>query len=146
MPDFHVKKITLPSGKLIEIVYLDGAAVQSTTTERLPEAAPEPRPAPRPPLRRLEQCPVCAGQRVHPVDWHEVEGGAWQLALRCPDCRFREEGVFGEADVERYDQVLAAECGRMVEELERITREHMEEELRRLRHALESDGLTPFDF
>jgi hypothetical protein len=146
MPDFHVKRITLPSGKTIEIVYLDGAAVQSRTTSQLPGAVPALRPAPRPPLRRLEQCPVCAGERVHPVDWHEAGAEGWELSLRCPDCRFREIGVFGEPEVERYDRVLADECGRMVEELERITRAHMEEEILRLRAALESGGLTPFDF
>ena len=135
MSEFHVKKITLPSGKVVELVYLH------------PPAEPEVRPAPTPAeLRQIERCPECESGRVHPVDWHEVDERSWRLDLRCPDCRWQAADVFMEAEVERYDDVLNAETDMMIDELDRITRENMADHLERFIRALEDDGIMPIDF
>ena len=127
MAEYQIRKITLPSGKVVEILYLKRA-----------EPAPE--------ARRIELCPGCFGERVHPLEWREVEDRRWQLEVRCPDCRWRTVGVFEQAEIDRYDDLLAAETDRLIAELERFTRENMEEHLERFRLALEQDVIEPMDF
>jgi hypothetical protein len=138
MAEFHVKRITLPSGKVVELVYLQYGWHPTATVDA--EASARPR------VRRIELCPQCEGDRVHPLDWREVEDMRWNLDLRCPDCRWEGGDAFDQTEVERYDDVLLAEAGDMIEELDRITRQNMAEHLERFSAALEADAITPFDF
>lgn len=133
LPEFHIKKITLPSGKVVEIVYLHPGAEAGPA-----ETAPH--------VRKIELCPACGGERVHPLEWHEVDEDRWELQVRCPDCRWRTTDVFEHSDVQRYDDLLAADTDRLIAELDRVTRENMEEHLERFRHALEHDVIEPMDF
>jgi hypothetical protein len=128
MADFQIKKITLPSGKVVEILYLPPAEAESLE------------------MRRIELCPSCDGERVHPLDWHEVENQRWRLEVRCPDCRWQDEDVYHQPEIERYDDLLAADTDLLIDELERFTRENMEEHLERFRLALEQDVIEPMDF
>ena len=142
MGEFHVKRITLPSGKTVEIVYYqmaDGEPVAAPMPTQI-EAAAELQ------VRRIELCLDCASDRVHPVDWHEVADMRWELSLRCPDCEWRSRDVFDQPEVERYDDVLNDATDRLIEELDRVTRENMTEAVDRFRLALENDGIMPFDF
>jgi hypothetical protein len=134
MPEFRIKKITLPSGKVVEIVYLE------------PLREEDAAPGDARDVRRIELCPSCSGERVHPVDWREVDEARWELAVRCPDCRWNATDVFGQQEVERYDDVLSADTERMIAELDRVTRANMEEHLERFRIALELDAIEPMDF
>jgi hypothetical protein len=134
MPEFRIKKITLPSGKVVEIVYLEPESEEAVAvTEEVH-------------VRRIEMCPSCSGSRVHPLDWREVDEARWELRVRCPDCRWRATGVFEQHEVERYDEVLCADTDRLIAELDRITRENMADQLERFRRALEHDAIEPMDF
>jgi Zn finger protein HypA/HybF involved in hydrogenase expression len=135
MPDFRIKKITLPSGKVVEIVYLQAVADEHPGG-RVVETE----------VRRIELCPSCTGERVQPLDWREVDEAHWELRVRCPDCRWHATGVFEQREVERYDDVLAADTDRLIAELDRVTRENMAEHLERFRVALEHDAIEPMDF
>ena len=128
MADFQIKKITLPSGKVVEILYLQPAEAESLE------------------MRRIELCPNCDRERVHPLDWHEVEDQRWRLEVRCPDCRWQDVDVYDQPEIERYDDLLAADTDLLIDELERFTRENMEEHLERFRLALEQDVIEPMDF
>ncbi len=142
MASFQIKRITLPSGKVVEIVYLAPApqtVIAGTDTVEMDHVE-------FPHVRRIELCPACGGDRVHPLDWHEVSDMRWQLVVRCPDCRWRTSDVFEQPEVERYDDVLAADTDRLIEVLDRVTRENMTEQLERFRRALEHDAIEPMDF
>ena len=95
MGEYHVKRIVLPSGKTVEIVYYQadgGEPIITEAREVEPEAAPSRH------VRRIELCSGCGGERVHPIDWNEVEDMRWQLSLRCPDCEWsRASSVFDAA-------------------------------------------------
>ena len=138
MPEFHTKKITLPSGKTVELVYLAAGG-----PEPVAEAVPADQ---RKGISRIELCPECDSDRVHPVDWHEVDEHHWRLDVRCPDCRWMGSDVFAQHEVERYDDVLNADTDALIDELERITRENMADHLQRFIQALENDGIMQIDF
>jgi len=143
MGEYHVKRIVLPSGKTVEIVYYQADGGEPIITEA---REVEPEPAPEPEVRRLELCNSCGGERVHPIDWHEVEDMRWEISLRCPDCEWAEVERFDQLEVERYDDILNDATDRLIEELDRITRENMTEAVERFRTALENDDILPFDF
>jgi len=143
MSEFHIKKLTLPSGKIVEIVYLRDSAA-TVTGEGAADAPPGH--AEELVIRRIELCQSCGGERVHPLEWHEIAEMQWELHLRCPDCRWSGSGVYEQPEVERYDDVLNGATDRLVEELDRVTRENMIEWLDRFRSALASDLIVPEDF
>ncbi len=139
MAEFHVKRIQLPSGKVVDLVYLQAGWEQRAASGQADASA-------RIRVRRIELCPQCGSDRVHPLDWREVENLRWELDVRCPDCRWTGGDVNEQPEVERYDDVLLAGAGDLTEELDRITRVNMAEHLERFRAALDADAITPFDF
>ena len=141
MGEFHVKRIVLPSGKTVEIVYY-----QTTGSDPVISDVHEIEIGAELHVRQIELCGKCGGDRVHPTDWNEVEELRWQLALRCPDCEWRTLETYDAAEVERYDDVLNDATDRLIEELDRVTRENMSDTVDRFRSALENDGIMPFDF
>lgn len=139
MAEFHIKRVQLPSGKVVELIYLQAGREQQA-------AAAEAGMSATIRVRRIELCPKCGSDRVHPLDWREVEDLRWELDVRCPDCRWTGGDVYDQPEVERYDDVLLAGAGDLTEELDRITRENMADHLERFRAALDADAITPFDF
>jgi hypothetical protein len=142
MSEFHIKKITLPSGKIVEIIYLrdPAAAVTGDPGGETAGAAHELV------IRRIELCQSCGGDRVHPLEWHEIADMRWELHLRCPDCRWSGSGVYEQPEVERYDDILNGGADRLIADLDRVTRENMTEWLERFGSALANDQIVPEDF
>jgi len=143
MGDYHIKRIVLPSGKTVEIVYYQAAGGEPIITEAR-EVEAEPKLELR--VRQIELCTSCGGECVHPLDWVEVEDMRWELSVRCPDCDWESTDVYDQTEVERYDDLLNDATDTMIEELDRITRANMADLVERFRHALDNDGITPFDF
>jgi len=143
MGDYHVKRIVLPSGKTVEIVYYQADGGEPVITEAR-EVEPEPKLGLR--VRQIELCSSCGEERVHPMEWVEVEDMRWELSVWCPDCEWESTNVYDQAEVERYDDLLNDATDRMIEELDRVTRENMNEAVDRFRAALENDDIVPFDF
>lgn len=130
MGDFHIKKIILPSGKSVEIVYFHA---EDALTEEEGTV-------------NLEICPECNGGLVYPVSWRETEDDCWEIELRCPNCEWAERGIYRHTDVERFDEVLNRGTDRLIDDLEGLTRANMEADIDRFVDALNSDAITPFDF
>ena len=133
MSHFEIKRIVLPSGQIVELIYFQ------LGSQPVPAVGPAPE-------RSLEHCPSCTGRLVCPVDWREIEQERWELELRCPDCEWRSREVFEQDDVDRYDDALCAATDELVDEIERLRREIMEEEIERFVKALDEDLILPFDF
>jgi hypothetical protein len=70
----------------------------------------------------------------------------WRLERRCPECEWRAVGDYDQPVLDRYDDVLLDATGSMLAELDRITRENMEDEVRRFVTALAADQILPEDF
>lgn len=133
----HVRRVVLPSGRAIEVVYFEGHPVD-----------------PRPPVvaaapgveRDLEACPGCAASLVYPIDWEEIRPMEWEVELRCPNCEWYEIGTFPQDVVDRFDDELDRGMDALVRDLRRLTRANMEDDLARLTLALGADAIWPMDF
>lgn len=94
----------------------------------------------------LHLCAECGSDLVHPLDWTPVDAGHWHVALRCPECESRTEGIYEQSALDRFDQVLDAGTDALQSDLRRLERMNMEAELRRFRAALGVDLVLPEDF
>lgn len=132
--------VQLPSGKEIEVVYLDSPAPPSLG-RATPARSREERDA-----GPLHICFHCGGELAHPVDWAEAGPGQWRILLRCPECEATREGVFEQTAVEALDDELDRAAGSLLSDLQRVTHANMAEEIDLFVRALEADLIVPSDF
>jgi hypothetical protein len=130
-PGQYVRRVVLPSGRAIEVVYYESLPDVTAHTE---------------PIEDLHICPDCARGLVYPVEWEEVSDTHWEVVLRCPNCEWNELGVFDQITVDRFDEQLDVGTETLIRDLKRLTRANMEDELERFTAALRSDLLLPEDF
>lgn len=128
-------RVTLPDGREVEVVYLDGATAVEHELAATLNDAPE-----------LHVCFHCAGQLVHPVDWSEEGAGSWKILLRCPECEATREGVFERAEVDRFEEELDRGMGSLLSDLRRMTHTNMSAEIDFFVRALDADVILPSDF
>ena len=134
----YVKKVQLPSGKTIEVVYFRDA-----------DTPPEPPSSLRPavePDQDLHVCAKCSRDLVFPVSWEEADQDSWMVVLRCPECEHVREGVFGQATVDNFDERLDMGTSSLTADLRRLTRANMAAEADLFVAALEADAILPEDF
>jgi hypothetical protein len=158
---FRTKKITLPGGKILEIVYFHEApedeAPSSTAAVQdqaagLPDAVEQPAvtaveestPASEP--TDLHVCPECTAGLVYPVEWEEHMGDRWRLSRRCPSCEWSGTGEFDQASVDRFDDVLSEGTEALLSNLRAMVRANMEDDVERLIAAINADLILPIDF
>jgi hypothetical protein len=129
----YVRRVVLPSGRAIEVVYFEPMA---------PESAPQPAPL----VEDLHVCPECDRDLVYPVEWQEASATHWEVLLRCPNCEWNELGVYDQATVDRFDETLDNGTELLVRDLRRLVQANMEEEAERFAAALDADAILPEDF
>ena len=128
-----VKRVVLPSGKTIEIVYFAEAAERAERADRDSDLRPS-------------HLPRLLVGLVYPLAWDEAGDQAWQLLLRCPNCEWQDEGVFPQPVVEHLDEQLDHGTQVLVRDLKRLMHANMEEEVERFIAALNADHILPMDF
>ena len=131
----YVKRVVLPSGKTIDVVYFKDPVEEETSFR--PTAAAE---------QSLHVCTNCGSGLVFPTDWEEAGRDAWQVVLRCPECEEVREGVFAQATVEAFDEHLDAGTDTLVNDYRGLCEANMAEELDRFVAALQADAILPEDF
>jgi hypothetical protein len=152
MKGYRTKKIALPGGRVIEIVYFsepgetggDGypAEASAQDAERhhvdvttADAEAPE-----------LHICPSCDGDLVYPVAWEERDEDSWSIERRCPNCEWRHVGEFGQDEVEVFDDALNDGTEDLLVTLRNFARANMEADVERLIAAIHEDLIEPMDF
>jgi hypothetical protein len=136
----HVRRVVLPSGKTIEVVYFENEPTGATPrTPGLP--APEPAVT-----GDLHMCGTCESHLVYPVEWAEAGATHWEVLLRCPNCEWSGTGVYEQQVVERFDEELDRGTEALVRDLKRLMQANMEDEIERFVDALEGDHVLPEDF
>src|SRR5215207_4989664 len=131
----YARRVVLPSGRAIEVVYF----------ENQPAHAPQPAAPPHAPLD-LHVCPDCDKQLVYPVEWEEASATHWEVQLRCPSCEWTTVGLYDQETVDRFDEYLDSGTEALIRDLKHLTRANMEEEADRFTSALASDAIWPMDF
>jgi hypothetical protein len=135
----RVRRVVLPSGKTIEVVYFDDPPAAAAEASRTAQPATAARV-------ELHLCKSCGSALVYPVDWDEAGREHWEVSLRCPDCEWTDRGVFSQDDVERFDEELDRGTEALVEDLRRLMHANMEDEIERFVTALAADHIIPEDF
>ncbi|HEY8638509.1 MAG TPA: hypothetical protein VIL64_04675 [Solirubrobacteraceae bacterium] len=130
----HVRRVVLPSGKTIEVVYFE----EQDGRPPIPTDAPE--------HADLHLCGTCGADLVHPVEWEEHGPNHWDVTLRCPNCEWVGTGVFEQEAVERFDEELDRGTEVLVRDLKRLMHANMEDEIERFVTAIHDDHILPSDF
>jgi hypothetical protein len=127
-----VRRVVLPSGKTIEVVYFADSEFDGQTT-----AAPG---------TDLHVCPECRSRLVYPTAWDEAGSDRWELLLRCPNCEWEAAGLFDRATVEALDEELDRGTHGLLTDLKQLMHANMEEEIERFIAALYAGAIEPMDF
>jgi hypothetical protein len=132
----YVRRVVLPSGKTIEVVYFD----------EQPLVATDPAADVAEVTQDLHICGSCDSHLVFPVEWDEAGATHWEVTLRCPNCEWHGTGVFEQAVVDRLDEELDRGTEALVADLKRLMHANMEDEIERFVAALDGDHILPDDF
>ena len=131
------KRVTLPSGKTIEVVYF---ADEGFLLE--PDAPVHP---PAETHQDLHMCVECDSQFVYPVQW-EAGPENWSVLLHCPNCDVFREGVFTQENVELFDEELDRGADALARDYKRLMRANLADEIDRFVGALDAGAILPEDF
>ena len=138
----YVKRVLLPSGKTIEVVYF-------RETIPVPEAPEALHTADHPPAEAhqdLHMCMECSSDLVYPVQWEESGTENWSVLLHCPNCDVYREGIFTQDTVEVFDEELDRGADALARDYKRLMRANMSEEIDRFVGALTAGAILPEDF
>ena len=137
----YVKRVVLPSGKTIEVVYFKENAPAEATVIRHTTADP-----PAEPHQELHVCIECSSELVYPVQWEESGAENWSVLLHCPNCDVYREGVFSQETVEVFDEELDRGADALARDYKRLMRANMAEEIDRFVGAITTGAILPEDF
>jgi hypothetical protein len=138
-----VKRVVLPSGKTIEVVYFKEADQHEPAAEPQPEAAQHPAAEPH---QELHVCIDCSSELVYPVQWEESGPENWSVLLHCPNCEVYREGVFTQETVESFDEELDRGADVLARDYQQLMQANMADEVERFVGALNCDAILPEDF
>jgi hypothetical protein len=139
------RQLTLPSGRKIEIVYLDNTPAPVAQTPAEPQLSPV-QSADAEAAVDLTICGVCDCPYVQPVDWDEAGPRHWKLELRCPNCEAYGTVVVGDDVVDHYDLVLERGSAELARSLHELVESGIDDEVERFSTALQQDLILPEDF
>jgi DNA-directed RNA polymerase subunit RPC12/RpoP len=95
----------------------------------------------------LHVCPECGSKLVQPTRWEQTASrGHWRLWRRCPECEWRADGIYGEREIDAYDEVLDDGTEAVASKLEDLERERMVKLTEAFATALAADLITADDF
>ena len=134
----YVRRVVLPSGKTIEVVYFEDQVLETAIGEPSADAVSD--------VTELHVCGSCESDLVYPTEWDEAGSTHWEVSLRCPNCEWFETGVFEEEAIQRFDDTLDRGTEALVRDLKRLMHANMEEEIDRFVEALDHDLILPEDF
>jgi hypothetical protein len=129
-----IRRVVLPNGNSIEVLFVESPVGQHATELRHQQA------------HGLHICPECCSCLVMPLAWGEAGRAHWNVTLHCPNCDWIGSGVFDEQLVERFDEELDRGTEALVRDLQRLMRANMEDEIERFVAALAADAILPEDF
>ncbi len=149
MKGYRTKKIALPGGRVIEIVYFsdpEGDTPQGPDADVTATKVDLTTASVDVETTGLHLCDRCGGDLVYPVAWEERSGDRWRIERRCPNCEWRDVDEFHQSEVELFDDVLNEGTEDLLVTLRNYARSNMEEDIERLIEAIHLDLIEPMDF
>ena len=143
--DHQLKRIVLPSGKTIEVVYFESLSAEAAEVDAATTPAPQVQPDTGTD-RDLHHCPDCSSGLVYPVAWEEADETHWSITLRCPNCEWDADGVFPQEQCDRFDDELERGTDALTRDYKRLMTANLAEEIERFADALSGDHILPMDF
>jgi len=142
-PKTEVRSVTLPSGRRVEISYLDGEAVsladQGLEIVEIESDLQES-------VNQLLNCGECGCGTVQPVEWDGYGPRHWKIELRCPNCEARCTTVVEDDVAELCDRAHQLGADELELALTALASENAERDIERLGFALANNHLLPEDF
>lgn len=138
-----VKRVVLPSGKTIEVVYFKESGLPPPANRRGPAADELP---PAEPHQALHVCLECASEFVYPMRWEESGEENWSVLLHCPNCDLYREGIFTQQTVEGFDEELDRGADTLASDYKRLVQANMADEIEVFAAALAANAILPEDF
>jgi hypothetical protein len=83
---------------------------------------------------------------VQPAGYEPLWGDRWLISRSCPNCGWHHEGVFPNAALRNFEEHLDEVDDRLWDDLVKIQRELIDEEVSRFAKALAADAILPEDF
>jgi hypothetical protein len=142
----YVKRVLLPSGKTIEVVYFRDSGDATEPVEAALQAPRTTDDPPAEPHQDLHVCMECTSELVYPVEWEESGDENWSVLLHCPNCDVYREGIFAQHTVEVFDEELDRGADALARDYKRLMRANMAEEIDRFVGALDTGAILPEDF
>jgi hypothetical protein len=119
------RRITLPSGHELQLRQYDQPQEED---------------------RELSVCPNCRSELVQASAWSQGRDDSVALTLECPNCAWRESGVYERALVEQFEDRLDDGLIALIDDLHRLTQANMASDVDSFVDALDSDLILPEDF
>ena len=94
----------------------------------------------------LSACPICGSRLLQLVDAEPHPPGGWNTLLECPECWAVIDEWMDDDAIEAFDREFDDGVRALVDELRRLTEEHMREQVERFACALQADAILPEDF
>ncbi|MDP4603927.1 MAG: hypothetical protein NWQ82_03995 [Solirubrobacteraceae bacterium] len=142
-PNSEVRSITLPSGRQVEISYLDGEAVALADQGlEIIEVEADLQES----VDQLLNCGECGCDTVQPVEWDGYGPRHWRIELRCPNCEARCTTIVEDDVAELCDRAHQRGADELELALTKLAEENGKRDIERLRAALEKNHLLPEDF
>jgi hypothetical protein len=142
----YVKRVVLPSGKTIEVVYFRETDELASIEASVEEQTKAPEHPPAEVHQELHVCIECASELVYPVQWEESGPKNWSVLLHCPNCDVYREGIFAQETVECFDEELDRGSDALARDYKRLMRANMADEIDRFVGALRVDAIVAEDF
>ena len=140
MHDYRTKKIALPSGQMIEIIYLIDPDAATDPADHDPVDAAHLDALP------LHHCAGCGSDLVYPLAWQETGDGIWTIQRRCPNCEWHDTDTFQQAEIEPFDDAIEVGMEILLTELRTWAYSNMNDDVELLIDALDRDLILPIDF
>jgi hypothetical protein len=142
-----VKRVVLPNGKTIEVLYFKEMDHSHPVAEApADETARAPKHPSAEPHQDLHVCIECASELVYPVQWEESGPENWGVLLHCPNCDLYREGIFAQDTVESFEAELDRGADALARDYKQLMRANLADEIERFVGALNCDAILPEDF
>lgn len=139
------RKVTLPSGKKIEISYFEQEVQQIETVGKIPSKG-----CVQGSDLNLHICPMCGKDKMRPIEWEEHDDDHWEILLSCPECdplmEIPQRVIAPQCDCDLFDDHLENGSDALTRDYKRLMTANLAEEIERFVHALEHDLILPEDF